>query len=177
MPELGEVLRLDDNNGEWFVYGHLTYDEAVTSVLAWWHDYEGDWSPRLAPVAWHRHYRWVPAIGDSYMHLNRSDRGCGAMPITEIWLWSLWRDMEEMRAVRVYLRSRCLRMYPGAEIVSIYAFPWRGLRDCQVRFRVPRTGRNTHTWDLGKRCVHLGRETGWRMPRHCYLDLFGGRSV
>jgi len=184
--DYGSVLELCNQEGYWYVHGHVPQDEAVEAVLAYWEDYlwqDGFDPPEMAGHAWHRYYKWVELNEDNF--IEASDPDCpyllyrcqkddpDAFPVTEIWEREEWQRHEERKAVRHWLRHKTLRQWPDAEIVSLYAWHWDRLEDSSVRFRLPRrTGRDVHCWKAKDTHVWLGAEESWRIPICARLDRF-----
>jgi len=186
--QIGEIIEVYPQDGEWYIHGHVPYEEAVRIVKDYWEDYlweDGLDGPFLASHAWHRYYRWGDAekydifIDDDhpFVFLRAPKGSSKAFPVTEIWENHVWKEHEEIRAVRHWLRFQTLHRWPDAEILSISALPWKRLTESTIRFRLPnRTGRDEHVWKALDTHVFLGAQESWRAPICARLDRFYKRN-
>lgn len=144
---IGEVIELHysdgNDSGEYFVRGHVTYDEAAKAVTA--HLFENDsdsacddMTPEeyaadveLAPVAswcWAR-YRPVREgdygipDGMEFLFDDRSTPAPGWAKVTRILTRAEWQFREEQKAVKVEALARAWRLWPNAERIDVRN-PW-----------------------------------------------------
>jgi len=164
----GEVIRMDPNDGPWYIRDHLSAADAIQAVKDWHEDELGDDAPELGPCQ-HHWGRWYPArADDGHDHdctwHHRATAAPGWSPVTVVWEASDWQAREESRAAEHSMRAEVRRRWPTAEIESCAAWHWKCRAQSWVRLRWPmeQIRATLRPWDRWQGYVE---PLSWRLPR------------